>query len=419
MMCMHEKMKDLSGQRKYNFALRAMPHDERYKLFIDSKRLANPSPQESLQPRHLLFDVNEPGYYQAMMKAFKLMSHRIGVPPSLALVTEFHNQAVDGVRRETGHSFKKGLELLIKWGYPVAPNELATAKMELWKSRILAFPDLLEARLSHQKWTKPLTQSLVELFSEDFLASYNPDEGLIESFSCTGKGSLRAKLTPYFDHYRESIVQVKSLRATLLAIAELIRTLEVSHHFPDGNQRTNAFILLNKLLIDNNLPPAILENPAMFDGIMDLNGMTQAIYNGITNYLNETEINQRVFLREECADIDSTSEAAELFLKGSGKEYTPFFILRGPNTVVSEKKKFLRAITKKSIETHRINTSRIEGRSLLFLSIILQDEELRKLLLISGADPSIDDREAIDAVAQQGRFKLAKRMSSMRPEKRK
>ena len=52
----------------------------------------------------------------------------------------------------------------------------------------------------------------------------------------------------------------------LEAIARFCRALEVLHAFPDGNQRTIAFIFLNKLLLMNGFSPTILPNPYCFDG---------------------------------------------------------------------------------------------------------------------------------------------------------
>lgn len=54
--------------------------------------------------------------------------------------------------------------------------------------------------------------------------------------------------------------------AKLRAIARCCQDLDQSHVFEDGNIRTVAFLVMNKLLAENGLSPAILAEPNCFDG---------------------------------------------------------------------------------------------------------------------------------------------------------
>lgn len=52
----------------------------------------------------------------------------------------------------------------------------------------------------------------------------------------------------------------------LESIVRCTQRLEQEHPFPDGNLRTFAFLLMNKLLLDSGMTPCIIERPNMFDG---------------------------------------------------------------------------------------------------------------------------------------------------------
>jgi len=51
----------------------------------------------------------------------------------------------------------------------------------------------------------------------------------------------------------------KTFEQKLLAAIELVHALEITHEHLDCNARTNIVLLLNKLLMDLKLPPALFE----------------------------------------------------------------------------------------------------------------------------------------------------------------
>ena len=64
------------------------------------------------------------------------------------------------------------------------------------------------------------------------------------------------------------------------AIVNMCRQLEVAHLFRDGNQRTMAVLVLNKLLVDHKLSPTCLDDPYMFDGTRSVAEMVKAVQVG-------------------------------------------------------------------------------------------------------------------------------------------
>ncbi len=67
-----------------------------------------------------------------------------------------------------------------------------------------------------------------------------------------------------FGRYYSNMNQAMTEDEKLTEIVRLCRALEIGHFFADGNQRTNVFVILNKLLIDNKLTPAMIDNPYVF-----------------------------------------------------------------------------------------------------------------------------------------------------------
>jgi hypothetical protein len=96
------------------------------------------------------------------------------------------------------------------------------------------------------------------------------------------------KLTPYLDSFHLEMMNARSSDEQLAAISVLLRAIEIFHMFPDGNQRTVAFLLLNKLLIQNHIPPTILDSAFIFDGYLGTSEIVQEIKKGIFNFLEET-----------------------------------------------------------------------------------------------------------------------------------
>lgn len=100
------------------------------------------------------------------------------------------------------------------------------------------------------------------------------------------KEIVKQRLKSAFDEFHHKMKGNPSLNEALRSIASLLRKMEMYHIFPDGNQRTHVFLNLNKFLIQNGYPPAILEDNSVFDGDRSIPEIVSAIKKGIENYLN-------------------------------------------------------------------------------------------------------------------------------------
>ncbi|WP_167554586.1 Fic family protein [Legionella israelensis] len=70
----------------------------------------------------------------------------------------------------------------------------------------------------------------------------------------------------YIDRYKEEIKNAVNTDEKLTAIVRFIQDMHQYHPFADGNGRTFIFLLLNKLLLQNNLSPAAVPVPGRFTG---------------------------------------------------------------------------------------------------------------------------------------------------------
>lgn len=88
-------------------------------------------------------------------------------------------------------------------------------------------------------------------------------------------------LHKYFTNYHDAIAESHSDEDRLMAIATLICNLEWFHPFINGNTRSISMLLLNTLLLQNKLPPCILDDPNIR---CEPEEMKQRIKKGLENF---------------------------------------------------------------------------------------------------------------------------------------
>ncbi len=374
---------------KFEIAFRHYPRDLRYKLFIDKKRLLSPKETEKNQPPHLIFDVDEPGYFSSMDNAFNILPKMDG-QVNLDLLIKLHDLAIASIptmRTGIAGGFRYGIS---KENYIQAFIELFGSKI-LWYSGLFPFmvsslpiydmaPELLDLRrFAFRKIFKS-----IEYDPMDFLSIVVVSDGVyvknianedLEQF-------LRAKLEPLINHYYKSISLTTTLNGRLEAIAELLRAFEVGHFFPDGNQRTYAFLLLTKLLIENGIPPAILEDPTMFDGYMTVQNMALSLRQGVFNFLQENHEGQKIFLEQQCVVKDSD------YLKTwtqNASDYSPYFG-SAIEDITKKIRDFLNTEIAKAISNKMVNAQEEQtGLSPLEMAIYLGSKKDIDRLITEGA----------------------------------
>jgi hypothetical protein len=368
-----------NGIEKYDLAFSQFPKGSFYKLFIDKHRLEKPEKNEQQVPAHMLFDVEEPGYYASMVDAFSVLPQYLGKKLTLESIVELHDIAVGkikGMKKGFGgdhhydtyysHVDPEAYLELMKSGILYSPMSLIRDMSEerLVCGKLTAYNGLVNSYLPHDKWKYYATaSSSYEVFRIASLGKRNYDKLL--------------------DHYYTSVGGITSLSGKLLAISELLRALEVAHFLPDGNQRTYSFLILNKLLIEQSIPYVILEDPTMFDGFMTVEEMSQQLKVGIVNFLNENSDGQREFLKENCSDLKDASNFN--YITDPGMDYTPFYQQGQIDTKEVVVK--LKYEIDTAISNGRVNEKNSNYDSPLDVAIFIGSIEYVNKLLESGADP--------------------------------
>ena len=94
-------------------------------------------------------------------------------------------------------------------------------------------------------------------------------------------------------YYQEIGAAAGGALAQLTAIVRLVRALHVYHFFRDANGRLNTMVVLNKLLLENGFPPAIVSDPAIFGGGRTIAELIDDVHNGMKIVLREMEAHAR------------------------------------------------------------------------------------------------------------------------------
>jgi hypothetical protein len=372
-----------AGREKFEVAFSHYPKDQLYKLFIDRARLAHPTLEERKVDPHLIFDLREPGYYQSMIDAFQLVQEELGSRITFDSIIKLHDVAVGRISgMEKGYASGG-------YSYQINSNRIHKEAIdELIQSRILMDLSRQIQLFSEQplfaskEHLELLATSIFRTELNLFLAKYSE---LSETIKIESKfrNELRERIEFLLDHYYSQISSMTSLQGKLAAISELLRALEVAHFLPDGNQRTYAFLLLNQLLIENSIPPAILADPFMFDGFLPVRVLAERVRSGVVRFLNESEASQRNFLRQHCK-IETLSSSQEQYLFAPGVDYRPLYQIELPWMVRPER--YQREI-EKAIQTGDIEKKGLNAPIPLVQAIFLGSIELVDQLIEIGAQP--------------------------------
>lgn len=102
---------------------------------------------------------------------------------------------------------------------------------------------------------KSLSEIAQELQKENITLVYQPPAA----------ENINKELVAIIDNYYEKIKCTADSEQIVLIIAETIQAYTRLHPFRDGNNRTFVNILLNRLLIENGLKPAIFSEPNVFE----------------------------------------------------------------------------------------------------------------------------------------------------------
>lgn len=353
----YSQAKESASQLKYDESLRDFPEKERWRFFIDFLSFIR---TEHKKP-DMMFDDGEPGYNKAMIEGFRYVRNNLDKRMNAKAFEKLHDTCVSGViSKERDSQFTQGfqpgckipckslierkdlinkgkkalknrdtsLEALkalineINADFLIKNNPAFTILDELQNNPELLRQDLqqkinflqimlVEIRYEWQKGLLALDMSVEHgpavFFAvktgQIYCAIYQEIIGdKIHEIAGNYSIGQEYRVDEIFDKYYEEIKKANgNKKLELIAIARICRALEMFHAFLDGNQRTIAFALLTKLLVENDFPPSILWYPAMFDGDFTLDALVDQIIIGMGIYFGLCKSfsrNEPITLRE-------------------------------------------------------------------------------------------------------------------------
>lgn len=287
---MHREAQTLAGALAQHPVMHALPPQEAWRLCVDQ-----PAVGDGLHAG-LRFD-NEPGYMAGMYRALALMVLQDvrGIALDAGSLVGLHDTAVHGVFARS--TLEQGLA-------NCGPGTLQAI------DRLTAPGARFPESLQRHDATHPLHDTGPGLVGVQQIRKglRSPDETTTVYLSVGGNASeaglqeLRARSGPWYHLTRDvrmgagRLVSVDALRTQpktaeelrdriqagldecrnacaaaadaglkLQAIAMCCQDLEQLHPFPDGNARTIGVLVLNKLLLEQGLPPAALEDANRLD----------------------------------------------------------------------------------------------------------------------------------------------------------
>lgn len=239
------------------------------------------------------YDSDEPGYQKGMRSAFRLLRRTTNQKLNADLYIKLHDRAVDGVEKENFFGedvpFLKGLgDGRVKYG--ILLKRVSLAARREWECHDLIWDfgrsdylvrdacDASKAKYAGVHFRTAKNYAAIGPVVPSNLR--NPEER---------RAYLRNRLEGILSEHYEKMDGATTEQEKLEVIAFTCRHLEVSHFFQDGNQRTVAFLVLNKFLIDEGLTPCMLPEPLDFDGYKSVEELVGEIYKG--QYIFQSQVN--------------------------------------------------------------------------------------------------------------------------------
>lgn len=233
-----------------------------------------------------------------MTAAFDLIRNTLGQPLTAATFIALHDEAVTGVRSH-GRQIKKGLGDGTQI-YVLDPHRKISkhARVE-WSTDRLMYEHKgtleFDSGVGFRGRSSPRSR-IVEHKRYELGQAYDDtaDRQRYLALPWVKEKTLHKQraqdlkdIGEIFVGHDVAIRKATTQKAKLVAIAETCRKLEVGHFFADGNQRTVAVLVLNKLLVENGFRPAVLSDRSVFRGALSARELVKEIKDGMKSFKAE------------------------------------------------------------------------------------------------------------------------------------
>jgi ankyrin repeat protein len=236
-----------------------------------------------------LFEQREPGCTAAFLKGFALAIQKPNEPLSIELIQKIHQAMMSGVKKVGStvspgnfrsrevrfgimdeHITQKGLQQLISQCKKQFPGDVSPRLIVEWSSTYREM-DLISEFFGDSESPESPEGGYSNIFLNSGLLNYQAP------FPTSDPEQISTEVGKILDDFNTAMSGISDpddsepddkgrIGRIVMAIAKCIQKLELLHPFQDGNIRTFVNGVLNKLLIEHNLPPAILYDPNCVDG---------------------------------------------------------------------------------------------------------------------------------------------------------
>jgi ankyrin repeat protein len=284
------------------YYLTKIPQDELWRIFVDGIFWHQ-------QNGWIGYENREPGSLQACFNGLSFIMSTLEQKIDLAYIQKIHEQVCKGVtgeieftKAQRRHN-KPGDVRNHSAGFIVPINRVTLKGLQEFLHRVQPESEKIDLS-THEKICaflgsvddyipprKGLYSSLLQLktslpLSYEYYAPHNQAEDKVELIS--------NDIQKLCDDYYKGLDEAKDQNSKLRVIAKYIQEFELLHPFPDANGRTFVNLLLNKMLVENNFPPAIFYEPNVFD-LYSIDELVDVIKDAMLNTIHLVEQKNDIF----------------------------------------------------------------------------------------------------------------------------
>ncbi|KTD19915.1 Fic family protein [Legionella londiniensis] len=257
-------------------SLARLQQDKLWMLAVDGKLYSKEQGPQG-------FEAREPGSIAGVLSGLLAALESLNKPISVEDIQKIHKACMTGVKStnicEPG-SFRKndvGFEIIPNWATENGLKHLLSTRHTSAKIIPVYFVSLnnrimpVSPELCGQKNLKLLFNPQDAVTSDDplklnaLMENFFKKETVRLMYQPPNDSYLNQQIKSIVDSYNENRKKTGSQNEQLLRIAETIQQLTRLHPFRDGNNRTFVNCLLNRMLIENSLTPALFFEPNVFE----------------------------------------------------------------------------------------------------------------------------------------------------------
>lgn len=245
-----------------------IPHNEWWRIYIDRQNHEEAFDKDKENPGFLYDTQQSPGFQKAMVDAYtKVLDGQLFASEfesrnlSFEQYSKLYKLIESSVPNKTRNPGVKGIFGIMP---PIVANDIGMVHNRILLGTKAQFK---AHEATPNKLISYITKVTVEQGEHGVVVKEVEDGVVVKGVEHdvvkveAGPEESEELITVAFKDFKTDITDAKTKREQLTAIAKLVRSLHVMHHYPDGNGRLNIFILLPRLLLEYGFGPPLKLGP--------------------------------------------------------------------------------------------------------------------------------------------------------------